>query len=146
MLFAPGATWSCSDSDPPLTRHLLRNGFVIGRRGNDGDVLKILGCRTHHRRAADVDVFDHVLELDAGFRGGLLERVEIHHHHVDGLNAVLLHRGDMLFILTDVQNAAVHLGMKRLDSAIEHFRKAGKLRNVLDRDTGIAQQLGRASG
>jgi hypothetical protein len=52
----------------------------------------------------------------------------------------------MLFIFADMEDATVHPGMKRLDAAIEHLRKAGEFRDVLDCDNGIAQQLGRTAG
>ena len=45
-----------------------------------------------------------------------------------------------------MQDAAVHLGMQRLDAAIEHFGEAGEFGDVFDRDAGVAQQLGGASG
>src|ERR1039458_2746884 len=41
--------------------HFLRNRFVVNRRGDDGDVLEIIGCRPHHRRAPDVSVLKKCL-------------------------------------------------------------------------------------
>ncbi len=40
----------------------------------------------------------------------------------------------------------MHLGMQRLDAAIEHFREAGVVGNVGDGEAGVAQQLGGAAG
>ena len=42
---------------------------------------------------------------------GLLEGVEVHHHHVDGLDAMLCYGGPVQRILAPVQDTAVHLGM-----------------------------------
>ena len=49
-------------------------------------------------------------------------------------------------IFAPVQNAAVHLGMKRLYPAIEHLGKTGQIGDVFHFDAGIAQQFGRAAG
>ncbi len=49
-------------------------------------------------------------------------------------------------ILAPVQDAAVHLGMQRLHAPIEHLGEAREIGDVLHRDAGIAQQLGRAAG
>ena len=86
------------------------------------------------------------MEGHARLRGGLLERVEIHHHHVDGDDAVLSHRGLMGRVVADVQDAAVHLGVQRLDAAIEHFGKSGQLRDVLHGESSLAQRAGGAAG
>ena len=53
---------------------------------------------------------------------------------------------DVLRIVADVQNAAMHLGMQRLHAAVEHLGKAGQLGDVFHRDAGVAQQLRGASG
>ena len=89
-----------------------------------------------------IDVF----ELHARLGGGLLEGVEIDHDHVDGLDAVLADGGAMLLLAADVQDAAVHLGMKRLHPAVEHLGEAGEIGDIFHRDAGIAQQLGGAAG
>ena len=65
-----------------------------------------------------------------GLGGGFLESVEIHYDHIDGLNSVPGHGCDMLRIFATKQNAAVNLGMQRLDAAVEHFRKTSKLGDV----------------
>ena len=82
----------------------------------------------------------------AGLGGGLLEGVEIYHHHVDGLDAMLGNSRAMSGILAAMQNAAVHFGMERLHSSVQHFGKAGQFGNVLHRDAGVAQQFGGAPG
>jgi hypothetical protein len=46
---------------------------------------------------------------------------------------VSLHRLDMLGVVADRQQAAMHQRMQRLDAAIHDFRKAGDLGNVGDR-------------
>ena len=118
------------------------DGRIVGRRRDDGDIVKILGGGADHGGSADVDVLDQLLERHAGLGGGFFEGVEIDHDHVDGLDAVLGDGGDVRGILAAMQDAAVHLGMQRLDPAVEHFREAGEFGDVFDRDAGVAQQLG----
>ena len=122
------------------------DGVVVGGRSDDGDVVKILGGGADHRRSADVDVLDQFFERDAGLGRGFLEGVEIHDHHVDRRDAVLGDGGDVLGIFAAMQDAAVDLGMQRLDAAVEHFGESGEFGDVFDGDAGIAQQLGGASG
>ena len=59
---------------------------------------------------------------------------------------MLGHGGGVRRIFAAVQNTAVNFGMQRLDTAIEHFGKAGEVGDVFDGDAGIAQKLGSASG
>ena len=59
---------------------------VVGGGGDDGDVGEVFGGGADHGGAADVDVFDDLVEGDVGFGGGLLEGVEVDDDHVDGLD------------------------------------------------------------
>jgi hypothetical protein len=108
--------------------------------------VKILGGGADHGWSADVDVLDQFFERDTGLGGSFFEGVEIHHDHVDRLDAMLGHGGGVRGILAAVQNAAVHLGMQRLDAAVEHFRETGEFGDIFDGDAGVAQKLGCASG
>ena len=90
LLGQPPAGFAAQRAVVALFSSSMRAG-IIGHAGHDGHVFKVLGRGTHHRRAADVDVFDQMAEGNAGLRGGLLKGVEVDHHHVDGLDAV---RGD----------------------------------------------------
>ena len=49
-------------------------------------------------------------------------------------------------IVAHAEQAAVDLGMKGLDPAVEHLGKAGKLGDILDGEPLFAQQLGGAAG
>ena len=64
-------------------------------------------------------------EGDAGLGRGLLEGVEVHHHHVDGRNAVRGHGGFVLLVAANVEQSAMHLGMQRLHASVKHLGKAG---------------------
>jgi len=60
--------------------------------------------------------------------------------------AAPLGTGAMAAILAAMQDAAVNFRMKRFHPAIEHFRKARQLRDVLHRNAGIAEKFGGTSG
>ncbi len=76
--------------------------FVVGRLDHHGDVGVVLGGGADHRRPADVDVFDAIVESRA-FGDGGLERIEVHHQQIDRLDAVLVHRGGVFRVGADTQ-------------------------------------------
>ncbi len=118
---------------------------VVGWGADDGNVFKVLGGGAEHRRAADVDVLDQFGGGDAGLGGGLLEGVQIDDDHVDGLDGVGLDGGGVLGVGTNVEDAAVDLGMQRLDAAVEHLREAGEVGDVAHREAGFAEHSGGAA-
>jgi hypothetical protein len=59
---------------------------------------------------------------------------------------VLGNRCAMAAIFPAMKDASVNLGVQRLDAAVEHFRESGQLGNIFHRDSGVAQEFGRASG
>ncbi len=122
------------------------DGLIVSWGSDDGDIVKILGGGADHGWSADVDVLDQLFKSHAWLGGSLLERVEIHHDHVDRLDAVLGDGTDVRRNLAAMQNASMNFRMQRLDPAVEHFREAGEFGDVFNGDAGIAQQLGRASG
>ena len=77
-------------------QHLL----VVGRLDHHGHVGVVLGGGADHRRPADVDVLDAVVE-GAAFGDGRLERIEVHHQKIDRLDAVLFHRGGVILVGAD---------------------------------------------
>ena len=125
---------------------LVGDRVVVRGRSHDSDIVKILGGGADHRRSADVDVLDQFLESDSGLGRGLLEGIEVDHHHIDGSDAVFGNRRDVLGIFAAMQDAAVNLGMQRLDAAIEHLGESGEIGDVFDGDAGIAQEFRGASG
>ncbi len=78
-------------------------------------------------------------KVDVGSGGGLFEGVEVDHHHVDGLDTVLLDGGSVFGFAADVQHATVDVGMQRLDAAVQHLRKAGEIGDVADGQAGFAR-------
>ena len=65
--------------------------------------------------------------------------------NLDG-DTVLLDGAHVFGIVADVEDAAVHMGMKRLDAAVEHLGEAGQVGDVADGEAGVAEGLGGASG
>ena len=51
---------------------------------------------------------------------------------------MLGHGGGMVGIVAHRQQAAMHLGMQRLDAAVHHFGEAGEVGNLAHRQAGIA--------
>ena len=119
---------------------------VVGGINKNHDVAEVLRRRAHHAGAADVYVLDGVFLGDAGPGHGLAERIEVDADEVNRLDAVRLDGGFVLGVAADVQNAAVHLRVKRLDPAIHHLRKARKVADVAHAEARIAQRLCRAAG
>ena len=64
---------------------------IVGRIGDDGNKAIIFRRRAHHRRSADIDILDGVVQGGARCGNGLLKRIKIHHHHIDGRDAMLSH-------------------------------------------------------
>ncbi len=124
---------------------LVEHALVVGGFDDDGDIVMVLRGGADHRRAADVDVLDAVV---IGLAGGdrRLERVEVDDEQVDRRDAMAEHRGLVLGMRADGEQAAMHLGMQRLDAAVHHLREAGQLRHVLDLEAGRGNRLGGASG
>ena len=102
---------------------LGEHGGVVGGLDHDRDVGVVLGGGADHRRAADVDVLDAVVESRA-LRDGRLERIEIDHQQIDRPDAVRVHRGGVLRVVADRQQAAMHLRVQRLDPAVHHLRES----------------------
>src|SRR5690554_4103376 len=71
----------------------FQNPAVVGSVHHDGDIVVVLGGGANHGGAADVDVFDGSGQVAVRVGNGLFERVHVHHHHVDGVDAVFAHDG-----------------------------------------------------
>jgi hypothetical protein len=128
-----------------MGRELGQHGRVVGGLDHHRDVGVVLGGGADHRRPADVDILDAVVERRAlGDR--LLERIEVHHQQVDRPDAVLLHGGGVVLVVADRQQAAMDFGMQGLDPAVHHLGRAGELRHVDHGEAGLGQRLGGAAG
>ncbi len=114
-----------------------QNGGIVRRIAQHNHIGMVFGRRAEHGGPADVHGFDG---------GGLFEGVEIDAYQVNGGNA---EPGAGVGIGRDgaaLQNAAVHLGMQRLDPAVQDFRMSGMRRYVRHGHAGFAQRCRRAAG
>ena len=59
---------------------------------------------------------------------------------------MFVHRGNVAAVFAQAEQRAMDLRMQSLDPAVHHFRKPGHVRNVAHFDSGLAQDLCRASG
>ena len=83
--------------------------------------------------------------MGAGLGGDFLETVKVHHHHIDGDDAVGLDGRHVFGVGAHGEDAAGNFGMHRLDASVEHLGKSGDVADVGDRDAGVAQQACRAA-
>mmetsp|Transcript_2025 Transcript_2025/g.6480 ORF Transcript_2025/g.6480 Transcript_2025/m.6480 type:complete len:456 (+) Transcript_2025:125-1492(+) len=72
---------------------------VIIRIDHDVHVRVILRRRTNHRRPTDIDIL-HALRKVPARRHGFPKRVQVHAHHVDGVNIMLCNRRHVRRIFT----------------------------------------------
>ena len=124
----------------------FRQCGIVRDGSHDGNILKVFCRGAHHRRAADIDVLNDLREVDAGLVQRRFKGVEIYHHHIDGLDAMLRHRFLVFRIGADVENAAVYLGMQRLYATIQHLGKSRQLGNIQHRQSSFAQGAGGSAG
>ena len=100
----------------------------------------------HHRRAADVDVFNRVFEGAAGFGDGGGEGVEVYGDQIDVADAVFGHFGGVRFQIAPAEDAAVNFRVQRFHAAVEHFGETGVVGDFDHGDACVGQELGRAAG
>jgi hypothetical protein len=126
--------------------HLGQHQAVVGRIAHHHHVTVVLGCRAQHGRAANVDVLDRIFKRALVLGHGLLERVQVHHHHVDGRDVVLGQLGDVFRQVAAREDAAMDFRVQRFHAAVEHFRKAGVVSHFGHLHAVVLQQLGGAAG
>ena len=127
-------------------RELLQDRVVAGRVDHDRGEGEVLGRRADHRRAADVDVLDHLVLGDAAAGRGGLERIEVHAHQVDELDLVLGGRRHVLLVVAQRQQPGVELRVQRLDAAAHDLREAREVLDRPDLEPALAQRGRGAAG
>ena len=126
--------------------HFRQQRFVVRRVGDHGDMRIIFCGGAHHGRAADVDIFNRIMQREIGSGNGGGERVQIDHHHIDRRHIRVLHGKYVAGIVAPTENAAVNFRMQGFDSPVEHFRKAGVIAHLGDSNAVIRKHLSRAAG
>ncbi len=125
-----------------MLAQVAQNLFVAIRRSDHQHVAMVLRRRTHHARPADVDVLDRLFEGHIRPGDRPLEGIEVDADQVDRLDAVLLHRPDVIRIVAQREQSAVDPGMQRLDPPVHHLSKPRHLGHVRHRQPAIAQESG----
>src|SRR4051812_1388207 len=106
--------------------------------------MEVLGRGPQHGRSPDVYLLDGLPLWDATCEG-LLEGVEVDADQVYGAD-ILFH--ELLHVVGVSQvgeDAAVYLGVQRLDTAAENLGRAGHLGDGNDIDAGLRERPGGAS-
>ena len=135
-----------SERWPSDSLELLQDRVVGLRLDHDRGEVEVLRRRADHRRAADVDVLDHLVLVDAAAGRGLLERVEVHAHEVDELDLVLLRRDHVRRVVAAREQAGVELRVQRLDAPAHDLREAREVVDRADLEPGRLERLGGAAG
>ena len=125
---------------------LLEDLAVLPGVGGDRREGMVLGRRADHRRPADVDLLDGLLERHARLADRGLEGIEVDDHQLEGQDAVLGQGLHVLGVVVPAEDAAVDLGMQRLEPPVHHLGKARVVGNVADRDAFGLQVFAGSAG
>ena len=119
---------------PPFSfLHIFEHDGVIGRIGDDGNGLEILGGAANDRRPSDVDLLNGFRKC--GVAGdGSLEGIEVYDNKVDGKEAVGLGLLFVFFVAAQVEEASVDPRMQSLDASPKDFGEACEFRDLDDGD------------
>ena len=140
---------ACECRDRKLAAHLQRDVAcgerlaifgVLRRVRQDGYVREVLRRRAQQRDAADIYLFDRLLERGPISRYGLFERIEVDRDGGDLRNLVLSRFPPMLGIPALVENRTEYAGVQGLHAAAEERGKAGHLADVVGGDIAIFEK------
>ena len=96
---------------PAIFADLFRYLIIVRRIGDDRHGLMVLGRAAQHGGTADVDVLDRICQCHIRLGNCGLKGIQVHHHQIDGMDAVLCAGRFMLCIAPQMQQSAVHLGV-----------------------------------
>ena len=128
-----------------MSLEFFQHRGVVGIIDHDCYKSMVLGRTAQHGRTTDVDVLDGILKRRSLFLDGLLEGIEVHHHHVDGRNVIGFHLLHVFRVGAHREQTAVHLRMQGFHTTVHDFREA---RHIADADgfhTGSLQGLAGAA-
>jgi hypothetical protein len=131
-------------TQPALTAQGVDQRGVLPRVGQHRDMGPVLGGRAQHRRAADIDILDGLVQGAAGTRHRRLKGVEIEYQQVDGRDAVFGHH--RIVHAPATQQPAMDFRVQRLDAAVHDLGKTGVGRDFGDRQPGLLERLVSAAG
>ena len=90
---------------------LLQDLAILPGVGGDGREGMVLGRRADHRRAADIDLFDGLIERHARLADRGFERIKIDDNQLEGQDAMLGQGLHVLGIVVPAEDAAMDLGV-----------------------------------
>ena len=126
--------------------HRGQHAVVAERIDDHRDAGMVLGRGAHHRRPADVDLLDALVLAGSGL-DGLGERVQVDDDELEGGDAELVERSEMLGLAGVGQQAGVHPGVQGLHPAVEHLGEAGDVLDRSHRNTAVGNGFrGRPGG
>ncbi len=114
-------------------------------RGDSGEGM-VLGRRADHRRPADIDLLDRLIERHARLADRGFERIKIDDHQFEGQDAVFGQGPHVFGVVVAAEDAAVDLGVQRLEPPVHHLGEARVVRNVADRDAFGLQVFAGSTG
>ena len=128
-----------------MSLDLVQNLRIVLGVANHRHVSPILGCRTQHRRTANVDILDCLLDRHTLLLNRLTEGIEIHADHVDKLDLILLEGLQVALIVTTSQQTAMHLRVERLDTTITNLREARYIADIDHLNTLLFEEFHRTA-
>ena len=126
-------------ADRAMRLDISHDRCVLGRVRDRRHAREVLGRGAQERHAADVDLLQRLVQGRARLRHRLPERVEVDHHHVDLLDAVLGQLGEVVRLVTPRQQPREDLGVERLDSAAQDLGRIGQVGDRLDGNAGFGE-------
>ncbi len=124
--------------------HVVEHTLVVAGIGDDAHAGIILGCRTHHGRAADIDVLDGIFQGAVRVGHGGFERVEVDYHQINAADVVVGH--DLFVLAATAKDAAVHFRVQGFHPAGHHFRETSVVGDFAHGDAFVLQFLVGAAG
>ena len=106
--------------------HGLHGLVVAGRIHDDGNRRVVLGGRTHHGWAADINLFHAAIKVRTRSYS-LAEGVQVDHNELERLYLELGELVEVVVLAGIGQDAGVHARVQRLDAAFQTLREAGEL-------------------
>src|SRR5204863_7249110 len=93
---------------------LIAYRAILIERNYNSHIERVFRSRANHRWATDIDLFNRLFTCDAFALNRLGKWIEVYDYEIDRLNAVLLHCREMIRIVSNRQQTAVHTRMQRL--------------------------------
>jgi hypothetical protein len=119
---------------------------IISRIDDDQHVAEVLRRRPHQARSADIDLLDQIVEGEAFPFRCLGERIQVDDDDIDGLDTEAGNRLQVVGMIAPRKDAAVDGRMQRLHPAVQHFGKAGQIRDARHVEARPGQRPRRAAG